>query len=84
MISEDWKALFESHIHVRGRSYYHNGYVTKLNCTQDWIHAVVLGPEAYPGGQAVIDSLLTLWQETYPRRSAMLDEMRKARKEKVI
>ncbi len=27
---------------------------------------------------------LTIWQEAYPRRSAMLDEMKKARKEKVI
>lgn len=47
MITEDWKALFESRILARGRSYYHNGYVTKLNCTQDRIHAVVLGSEAY-------------------------------------
>ena len=40
--------------------------------------------KVYSGGQAVIDSLLTLWQETYPRRNALLDEMKKARKEKVI
>lgn len=40
--------------------------------------------KGYPGGQTVINSLLTLWQETYPRKSAMLDEMKKARKEKVI
>lgn len=40
--------------------------------------------KGYPGGQDVIDSLLTLWRETYPRRSAMLDEMKKASKQKVI
>ena len=47
MITEDWKSLFESPILARGRSYYHNGYVTKLTCTSERIHAVVLGSEAY-------------------------------------
>lgn len=47
MILEDWKSLFESRILTRGRSYWKGGHVTKLTCTPDRIHAVVLGSEAY-------------------------------------
>lgn len=58
-------------------------FASDRNMYQSVFHRMAL-LKGYPGGQAVIDSLLTLWQETYPRRSAMLDEMKKARKEKGI
>lgn len=58
-------------------------FASDRNTYRNIFHRMAL-LKAYPGGQAAIDSLLTLWQETYPRRSAMLDEMKKARKEKGI
>lgn len=58
-------------------------FASDRNMYRNVFHRMAL-LKGYPGGQAVINSLLTLWQETYPRRSAMLDEMKKARKEKVI
>ena len=58
-------------------------FASDRNTYRNIFHRMAL-LKTYPGGQAAIDSLLTLWQETYPRRSAMLDEMKKAEKEKGI
>lgn len=46
-IADDWKSMFEPRILARGRQYWQQGYVTDLSCTEDGIHATVLGSEEY-------------------------------------
>lgn len=46
-IADDWKSMFEPKILARGRQYWQQGKVTDLSCTEDGIHATVLGSEKY-------------------------------------
>ena len=46
-IADDWKSMFEPRILARGRQYWQQGKVTDLSCTEDGIHATVLGSEEY-------------------------------------
>ena len=46
-IADDWESMFEPKILVRGRQYWRQGNVTDLTCTEDEIHATVLGSDEY-------------------------------------
>lgn len=46
-IADDWKSMFEPKILARGRQYWQQGKVTDFSCTEDGIHATVLGSDEY-------------------------------------
>lgn len=63
-IVDTWKSMFEPKILARGRQYWQQGYVTDLSCTEDEIHATVLGSDKYKvsielDGRRILDAYCT-------------------------
>lgn len=63
-IVDTWKSMFEPKILARGRQYWQQGYVTDLSCTENEIHATVLGSDEYKvsielDGRRILDAYCT-------------------------